>query len=108
MKHRHCEDYIEDETAPKCLRRYLEYERSNYEYRDKLRAVEGFTTPVLFATPKETITHHIDGSIWAKGEKIRVVMASRMGDVGISKNLTQEQGYSLRVYVDALENFTES
>ncbi len=33
------------------------------------------------------------------GERYRVVMASRMGDIGLSKHFEQDTGYSIRVAV---------
>lgn len=40
---------------------------------------------------------------WAPaGTKVRVVMASRFGDVGITDNLTAEAGYLARVTVEKL------
>lgn len=40
--------------------------------------------------------------------RVRVVMASRLGDVGITKNLTVRRGYEKRVMVEELTNFSES
>ncbi len=42
-----------------------------------------------------------------KGERVRVVMASRFGDVGITKNLKAETGYSERLLMDELSNFSD-
>lgn len=42
-----------------------------------------------------------------KGERVRVTMASRFGDVGITSDLTKEHGYSTRVSVDDLSNFSD-
>jgi hypothetical protein len=42
-----------------------------------------------------------------KGKRVRVTMASRFGDVGITDDLTKEHGYSTRVSVDDLSNFSE-
>jgi len=39
--------------------------------------------------------------------RVKVVMASRFGDVGITGDLTAENGYDLRVPVEALSNFSE-
>jgi hypothetical protein len=40
-----------------------------------------------------------------KGTRVRVVMASRLGDVGITKILKDENGYTDRVFVQELSNF---
>lgn len=42
------------------------------------------------------------------GQRVRVVMASRFGDVGITTRLQDRNGYMLRVPVEALENFSVS
>lgn len=41
-----------------------------------------------------------------EGQRVRVVMASRLGDVGITRDLTAEHGYEKRVDVAELENFS--
>lgn len=85
---KHCDDYIDDETQPDCLRAFLDYARSpaHGTFRDRPK-------PALFAD--------------YKGERWRVVMASRFGDVGITRNLETEYGYDLRVGVEVLSNFGE-
>ena len=86
---RHCDDYIEDPAAPGPLRSFLQRARS---------PAHGHTSsdpfPVLFAT--------------YKGERYRVVMASRLGDVGLSKHFDKDHGYSLRAAVDDLADFSET
>lgn len=85
---KHCDDYIEDPASPEPLRKFLERARSpahGHLSKDPF--------PVLFAT--------------YQGERYRVVMASRMGDVGLSKNFDQPNGYALRVAVEDLTNFTD-
>jgi hypothetical protein len=42
------------------------------------------------------------------GERVRVTMASRFGDVGITVNLELETGYDERVAVADLTNFSET
>jgi hypothetical protein len=83
---RHCDDYIDDETQPECLRKFLDYARS--PAHGMLR--EG-PRPKLFAT--------------LAGKRVRVVMASRFGDVGVTPNLGDEYGYKQRVAVEALSDF---
>jgi hypothetical protein len=40
------------------------------------------------------------------GTKVKIVMVSRFGDVGITDDLTAERNYLARVYLDALERST--
>ena len=58
--------------------------------------------PKLFAT--------YNGEGWRgveKGDRVRVVMASRLGDVGCTKNLEADSGYQLRTSVDNLSEFSD-
>lgn len=84
---RHCDEYIDDPTAPECLRKFLDHARSpaHGSYREDPR-------PSLFARHE--------------GQPVRVVMASRLGDVGITHDLTKVHGYSKRVAVADLTDFT--
>lgn len=41
-------------------------------------------------------------------KRVRLVMASRFGDVGITRNLKAESGYAWRVPVEELCNFSLS
>lgn len=83
---RHCDEYIDDETAPKPLRDFLSHARAPAH-----GAFLGTPKPLLFAV------HN--------GKRVRVVMASRFGDVGITENLQAENGYSKRVMVSDLDDF---
>lgn len=83
---KHCDDYIEDVEQPECLRAFLDYARS--PAHGMLR--EG-KRPRLFAD--------------YAGKRVRVVMASRFGDVGITSDLSAEHGYDKRVAVSSLDNF---
>jgi hypothetical protein len=85
---RHCDDYIEDRSQPKCLRSFLDYARAPAHGA----FIEG-PAPKLFAD--------------YKGRRVRVVMASRFGDVGITRDLRAEHGYENRVLVEELSNFSE-
>jgi hypothetical protein len=94
---KHCDEYIDDEDAPAVLRTWLGRARS---------PAHGHTSsapyPKLFAT--------YVGKDWrdvAKGDRVRVVMASRMGDVGITKDLDADHGYSVRCDVACLTEFSE-
>ena len=84
---KHCDDYIDDPAAPECLRKFLDHARApaHGSGRDVPR-------PALFAT--------------FNGERVRVVMASRLGDVGITSNLTAQHGYDRRVAVNLLADFS--
>jgi hypothetical protein len=86
-EHEHCDDYINDQTQPACLREFLEYARSP-AHGDYLEAAK----PRLFAT--------------YAGETHRVTMASRFGDVGITRDLDCDYGYERRVLVCELSHFT--
>lgn len=89
LEPKHCDDYIEDYKAAPCLRLYLLINRSSAS--TKLACGQAGCNPKLFAD--------------YDGKRVRVVMASRMGDVGITEHLDIEWGYSMRVYVDELSNF---
>lgn len=84
---KHCDDYIDDATQPECLRAFLDHARSpaHGALRDDPR-------PRLFAYHGPT--------------RVRVVMASRFGDVGITTNLAAGHGYQKRVAVADLSNFS--
>ena len=87
---RHCDDYIDDPKQPECLREFLRFNRAPAVY--KINSQE--QAPTLYAT--------------YNGERVRVTMASRLGDVGITKDFTKDMGYTSRVSVEELmEFFTE-
>lgn len=86
---RHCDEYIDDEDAPTVLRQYLAHARSPAH-----GMLTGKEPPKLYAT-------------W-NGSRVRVVMASRAGDVGITVDLGREVGYEHRVYVEELGAFSET
>ncbi len=85
---KHCDDYINDETAPPALRAFLRRARMPAH---GMLLNEPY--PKLFAT-------------W-KGKRCRVVMASRLGDVGITRDLNSEQ-YQCRVMIEELSNFGDA
>lgn len=103
---RHCDDYIDDPAQPECLRRFLAYNRlpaaakyptDNESYNARMEEYLGCAmwrdpVPALFADHA--------------GRRVRVVMASRFGDVGITTNLDAERGYVARVAVEDLSNFS--
>jgi len=87
---KHCDAYISDIFAPKCLRFFLLINR--LPASEQMLCREFGVTPRLFAT--------------YEGRRMRVTMASRLGDVGISPVLDSEDGYELRVPVDKLSDFS--
>lgn len=86
---KHCDDYIDDETQPAPLRAFLARAR---------QPAHGHLSPDPFPT------------LFAdyEGTRYRVVMASRMGDVGITTKLDKDHGYEKRVAVQDLTNFSET
>lgn len=112
--HRHCDSYIDDADAPEALRLFLRIARSPGH-----GSLCG-GPPALFATLREDVPaykgrirrdasgHVIEQTeTLGAGVRIRIVMASRMGDVGITTNLRAVSGYDARVQVDQLEDFSE-
>lgn len=85
---RHCDDFIDDPSTPEPLRAFLDFHRA------PAIAQQGKTRPTLFAK------HN--------GQIVRVVMASRLGDVGITKELDRTHGYEARVAVQELTDFTDT
>lgn len=90
---RPCDSYIRDKTQPMCLRRFLLVNRIPAVWKYEKWIAKGRPNPKLFAD--------------FGGKRVRVVMASRFGDVGITENLEASSGYSLRVSVEQLSNFSE-
>jgi hypothetical protein len=86
----HCDEVINDYQANSHLRWFILINRMPAML--KCLASEMGCEPKLFAD--------------YMGKRVRVVMASRLGDVGITEDLDAENGYSERVYVDALTNFS--
>lgn len=77
----HVDDFIDDYRTPEYTRAFLLCLR--------LPAMQKIAFRHFMAGRRLFCTH--------AGERYRVVMASRMGDVGLSKNFDVEDGYSLRV-----------
>ena len=85
---KHCDDYIHDFSAPHCLRFFLLINR--LPATDALLCRAAGIVPKLFAT--------------YEGVRVRIVMASRLGDVGITRRHDAEDGYEKRVLVADLTN----
>lgn len=117
----HCDDLIDDPAQPDCLRQWLRYNRLPAACKlpgrsgDMLAQLTEFVSeeqrpfiwtdpePVLFATVK--IDRARASKTIPSGTRVRVVMASRFGDVGITSNLKAKHGYDMRVLVTDLADF---
>lgn len=86
---KHCDDYIDDAQAAPALRRFLKHARAPAH-----GMLSGESRPDLFADHR--------------GRRVRVTMASRMGDVGVTPTLIATSGYDERVAVEDLSNFGET
>ncbi|SFM08988.1 hypothetical protein [Methylobacterium pseudosasicola] len=105
---KHCYDYIDDQAQPECLRRFLDYHcrpaalkypTGREDFDRGLEERLGMPmwrdpVPVLFARHE--------------GRPVRVTMASRFGDVGITEHLDAERGYDKRVAVEDLTDFSDA
>ncbi len=89
MSDTHCDDLIHEPTLPLCFRYWLLIHR--------LPAIDGTLITAYKGSPECYAT-------W-KGQRVRLVMASRFGDVGITTQLHHENGYETRVSVDELSDF---
>lgn len=104
----HCDDLIDDPNQPEVLRRYLGWARlpavckctgQNPEVAQKWVRPE--LRPHIWTGPEPVLfADH-------EGKRVRVVMASRFGDVGITHKLNSYRGYSDRVPVSTLSNFSD-
>ena len=88
----HCDELIDDEKQPLCLRRFLRYKRCPAIFQFGAHRL-GVKEPQLFADYGR--------------RRVKVVMASRFGDVGITGDLFADHGYDIRVAVEELRNFSE-
>lgn len=89
---KHCDDYIHDPSAPRCLRFFLLINR--LPAVDISLCREYGVKPTLFAD--------------YEGKRVQVVMASRHGDVGITSYLKSYSMYETRVMVEQLSNFGDT
>jgi hypothetical protein len=99
---RHCDDYIRDKTQPMALRRFLLYKRIPAVWQIQRWR---WPVPALFATYVES---NGPGGRKGKRKRVRVAMASRFGDVGITRRLDAAFGYTERVPVEELTEFSET
>lgn len=102
----HCDTIINDESYPECIRNYLKYNRlpavckqagevrnEQWVEKDLIQYIWVDPEPVCFADYRE--------------KRVRLVMASRFGDVGITEQLDTCHGYDRRVFVFNLSNFSD-
>ncbi len=94
---KHCDDYIDDPLAHPLLRLFLAWARSPGH---GLLAPRPW--PVLFATVTAA-----DAPPAIRDKRVRVTMASRLGDVGVTADLACESGYDYRLHVADLGYFTD-
>lgn len=112
-EHRHCDEYINDPDAPESLRKFLAHARapahgSGLGPRPPLFARLVADKEASEYTGRWDKTQPImRESVIPAGTVVRVVMASRFGDVGISTDLNKDRGYIARVSIDQLRDFAE-
>lgn len=97
---KHCDDYIDDPYAHPALRAYLKHARSPGHGHSSPKP-----HPKLFATWLGYKGAGFKGI--EPGDRIRVTVCSRMGDVGITKKLDANVGYEVRTDVASLTDFSE-
>lgn len=88
----HCDDYANTHDGHPAARWFIFVNRLPATLR--LLARGRFPDPVCFAD--------------YQGKRVRLVMASRFGDIGITENLDATHGYQARVGIDGLSNFSET
>lgn len=109
----HCDDMLENDSLMQCVREFLEIARAIAVMRTR-------PYPPLFANVNRNVTMSeylgywkndepkIREHILPRGARVRVVMASRFGDVGITDNLEAENGYGARVFIPELYDFART
>lgn len=105
----HCDEIIEDCSQPFVLRRFLHYARL-----PAVCKMAGAPAAVV-SKCRRFIPDDLQEWVWTapepvlyadyRGGRVRVVMASRFGDVGITKRLKTAHGYDFRVGLNELSNF---
>lgn len=88
----HCDDYVDNPRGNSQARWFIFIHRLPAILQ--ILAAEHGCAPRLFAD--------------YRGERVRVTMASRLGDVGITSNLDAEYVYTDRVKVGDLSNFAKT
>jgi hypothetical protein len=87
-----CDEYAESFSGHPAARWFIFYNRLPATLRALM--VQRCPEPVLYADHGN--------------ERVRVVMASRLGDLGVTRNLNAETGYERRVMICELSNFSET
>lgn len=105
----HVDDVVEDEAYPDCLRTFLRYHRlpaclkAPGEDREKIKKyVLEEEWPYIWTDPAPRCFADYNGY------RVRLTMASRLGDVGISPMLEGNSGYRERVSLADLSNFGDA
>jgi hypothetical protein len=95
-KPRHCDDYIDDPSAPASLRALLKAARGPSQ-----SAWLGGLPPLFATLKRDFAARDGDGVIplLRVGQRARVVMASKFGDVGITLALVNERDYVARAAI---------
>jgi hypothetical protein len=83
----HCDDIYSNKSYPTCVIDYLHVARAPAHGL-------GMENVALYAT--------------YKGKRVRVTMASRLGDVGIMYKLAKDRGYDVRVFLPDLTDFSST
>lgn len=86
----HCDSIIHNPKYPVCLRYFILVNR--LPAVDKTLVFSAVGTPKCFAT--------------YRNQRVRLTMASRFGDIGITTDLSSDRGYENRVSVDELTDFS--
>jgi hypothetical protein len=87
---KHCDSYVDNPRGNSAARWFIFVNRLPASLR--ILAQPYIKDPKLFAD--------------YQGKRVRVVMASRLGNLGITYDLTADYGYKRRVLVDELTNFS--
>lgn len=108
----HCDDFINHGGAVDCLRQFLAIARASAVDQIGKHRPPLFATTCADVTARDFLGHGPNGPIMRdrvipKGTRVRIVMASRFGDVGITDNLDADHGYVARVFLPELHEFTE-
>lgn len=111
---KHCDEYIDDATAPECLRRWLSYNRLAAALQradlhgapaEKIQAAKKYINPelrqFLWTDPEPILYATLDG------DRVQCVAASRFGDIGVTL-LNRGGSSDRRVLVSDLSDFSET
>lgn len=103
-----CDDYLDDPSSDRDspLYKFIEFHRQSAMEKLEDRSDPDFNELVLFATTQTTINPLFGDPVIEKGTRVRVTMASRLGDLGITTRLHIKQGYAARCRIEDLTDFT--